>query len=93
MRRKTSKVESNQLPDHILAFLRKRVLEAGFFSRCFSCDYGAIPLSNRNHPTGKPTLVRAELSAMATSLQEKQAAALAEVFWPLHQAAANFDAL
>jgi len=41
-----SKVESNQLLDHILAFLRKRVLEAGFFSHCYSCGYGAIPLSN-----------------------------------------------
>lgn len=41
-----SKVESNQLLDHILAFLRKRVLEAGFFSHCSSCGYGAIPLSN-----------------------------------------------
>lgn len=89
-----SKVESNQLLDHsLLAFLRKQVLEAGLFSHCYSCDYGAIPLSNCNHSTRKLTLVRTELSVMATSLQEKQAAVLVEIFWPLPQAAANFDAL
>lgn len=77
----------------IHALLRMQFCKVWFFSHHHSCNCGATPLSNWSHPTVKLMYVKAEQSVMELPLQEKQAAVLSEIFWPLHHAAANFGAL